>query len=255
MRVPLVAGNWKMNLNREQSIGLAREITGISEMECEVAVCPPFVYLDAVREIVRGTSVGLGAQNVHWEKNGAFTGEISLSMLENLGVTHVILGHSERRQFFGETDETVNRRLQGVLKNSKIVPIVCVGESLAQRESGETQKVIERQFAGAFAGIDREWVERVVIAYEPVWAIGTGKTASPEQAQAVHGDLRKLIENRYNADLSGAIRILYGGSVKADNAQQLMAQPDIDGALVGGASLQFEPFAQIVNAASKLQTN
>jgi triosephosphate isomerase len=253
MRRILVAGNWKMNLNRQQAVELARQLvagvpTAVSGKSTEVVICPPAVYLEAVRGAVNGSSIGVGAQNASSEKNGAFTGEISLEMLADVGTSHVILGHSERRQFSGETDTLINRKLRAALE-SALTPILCLGETLEQREQGATQQVIRTQLEGALEGVSAEKAQKIVIAYEPVWAIGTGKTATPQQAQEVHADLRKMLENRYNAPLAQQIRLLYGGSVKADNAAELLAQPDIDGALVGGASLQAEGFLKIVAAA------
>ena len=239
-----------MNLNRDEAIRLAR---GIAEkvqeaLGAEVAVCPPFVYFEAVRSALQGSAVGLGAQNMYHAAEGAFTGEISGKMLVDVGCRYVILGHSERRQILGETDQDVNRKLLHALQ-LKLIPIVCVGETLAEREGGRTQSVIHTQFAGSFAGLAAEQLERIVIAYEPVWAIGTGKNATPEQAEEVHADLRRLIESRYNPQIASSVRIQYGGSVKPDNARELLSQPNIDGALVGGASLKVDSFLGIVAAA------
>lgn len=251
MRRPFIAGNWKMNLLREEAIQLARGILEklSANSPAEVALCPPFVYLDAVRNTVKGSNVKLGAQNMHHEAEGAFTGEISGKMLLDVGCQYVILGHSERRHVFGETDQDVNRKLLSALKLG-LVPIVCVGETLSEREGGQTQSVIHGQFTGSFAGVTADQMQKVVIAYEPVWAIGTGKNATPEQAEEVHADLRRLIETRYNPHIASSLRILYGGSVKAENARELLSQPNIDGALVGGASLKVDSFLGIVNAAA-----
>lgn len=250
MRRPLIAGNWKMNLDRAGSVELARAIAEQApDAGAEVLVCPPYVYLDPVYQSVDGSSVQVGAQDVYFEGNGAFTGEVSTLMLSDLGCKYVILGHSERRNVIGETDELINRKVHAALA-AGLVPVVCVGELLEQRESGQTVEVIRAQFLGSLAGLSEEQMRSTVIAYEPVWAIGTGKTASPEQAQEVHADLRKMLEDQYNAGLAEAVRILYGGSVKPANAQELMAQPDIDGALVGGASLQADSFVAIIDAAS-----
>jgi triosephosphate isomerase (TIM) len=254
MRRPVIAGNWKMNLNGQEAVALATTIARqANTSRADVVLCPSAVYLQTVRAAVEkemsgSKSIGVGAQNVYFQKNGAFTGEISIEMLLDLGLTHVILGHSERRQFMGETDEIVNQKLTAVL-SSALIPILCVGETLSEREAGQTMSVVSRQVEGAFHGISAELAARVIVAYEPVWAIGTGKTASPAQAQEVHGDLRKLLEKRYNSGLSQAVRILYGGSVKADNAAELLSQSDIDGALVGGASLQADTFLKIIAAA------
>jgi triosephosphate isomerase len=247
MRRPFIAGNWKMNLDRASAValaeGVARKAEGVDDVE--LAVCPPSVYLDAVGKAIAGSQVGLGAQNVYHEPKGAYTGEVSVAMLRDLGCRYVILGHSERRHVLGETDAAVNKKVRAAL-GAGLEPIVCVGELLAEREAGNTLRVIRSQFDGSLAGLSAEEVLRVVIAYEPVWAIGTGKVATPEQAEEVHLDLRKIIEDRYNNEVSGAVRIQYGGSVKPDNAADLLAQPNIDGALVGGASLDVESFMGIV---------
>ncbi len=250
MRRPFIAGNWKMNLLREEAIRLARAIAEKcpTPSAVDVAVCPPFVYLEAVRNALQGSSVGLGAQNMYHQTEGAFTGEISGKMLIDSGCDYVILGHSERRHILGETDQDVNRKLLAALPLS-LIPIVCVGETLAEREAGQTQSVIRTQFAGSLAGLSAEQMQKIVIAYEPVWAIGTGKNATPQQAEEVHADLRRLIEARYNPQVASSVRIQYGGSVKPDNAGELMSQPNIDGALVGGASLKVDSFLGIVAAA------
>ena len=246
MRRYLIAGNWKMNLTRQDSLALVRGIVSNSQMgeHVELAVCPPSVYLDAVSGVVADTGVSLGAQNMYHEPAGAFTGEISAAMLMDLGCKYVILGHSERRHILGETDAMVNQKAFAALE-AGLQPIVCVGETLQQRESGSTGEVIRQQFEGSLAGIGAEQITRLVIAYEPVWAIGTGKVATPEQAEAVHADLRTLLENRYNVEIAAAVRIQYGGSVKPGNADQLLSQTNIDGALVGGASLEVDTFLGI----------
>lgn len=246
MRRYLIAGNWKMNLTRQDSLALVRGIVSNSQMgeHVELAVCPPSVYLDAVSGVVADTDVSLGAQNMYHEPSGAFTGEISAAMLMDLGCKYVILGHSERRHILGETDAMVNQKAFAALE-AGLQPIVCVGETLQQRESGSTGEVIRQQFEGSLAGIGAEQITRLVIAYEPVWAIGTGEVATPEQAEAVHADLRTLLENRYNAEIAAAVRIQYGGSVKPSNADQLLSQTNIDGALVGGASLEVDTFLGI----------
>ena len=240
-----------MNLDRGDAVVLAGGIgerVGSSDA-VEVAVCPPACYLEAVVGAVQGSAVGVGGQNMYHEASGAFTGEVAGQMLIDLGCTYVILGHSERRQYFGETDEGINRKLNAALTIG-LTSIVCVGETLNQREAGDTRRVIETQFRGSFAGISGEDMAKTVIAYEPVWAIGTGKTATPAQAEEVHSDLRGMLENQYNADVAQAVRIQYGGSVKPDNAAGLLSQPNIDGALVGGASLKVDDFMAIVNAAN-----
>lgn len=250
MRRPFIAGNWKMNLDRAAAVALARGIAQRvgDESQTEVALCPPAVYLESVAEAVAGSAVGLGGQNMYHEGSGAYTGEISGPMLLDLGCKYVILGHSERRHVFGESDEDVNRKVHAAL-DLGLTPIVCVGELLQQREAGETKEVIQRQLFGSMAGVSDDQIARCVLAYEPVWAIGTGKTATPDQAEEVHSDLRKLLESRYNRELAAEVRILYGGSVKPENAAELLAQPNIDGALVGGASLEIDSFLAIIEAA------
>lgn len=256
MRKPLIAGNWKMNLDRRRGVELSKAVAaGVkSPDKVDVAYCPPFVYLDAVGEALQGTPVALGAQDMCYEPSGAFTGEISAAMLLDLRCKYVILGHSERRHVFGETDQDVNRKTLAALAAgtaaTPLVPIVCVGELLAEREAGHTADVIRRQFEAAYTGVSDEQAVRTVIAYEPVWAIGTGKVATPEQAEQVHLDLRKLLTARYNAGVAERVRILYGGSVKPDNAGTLLGQPNVDGALVGGACLKAEDFLGIIDAAN-----
>jgi triosephosphate isomerase len=251
MRRPLIAGNWKMNLTRDGAVALARSVTDRvnASSAAEVALCPPFVYLDAVRAAVQGSAVSLGAQNMYHEPEGAYTGEISGRMLLDLGCSYVILGHSERRHILGETDEAVNRKVLAALA-SGLTPILCVGETLAEREAGRTQSVIHGQFAASLSGVTAEQMAGIVIAYEPVWAIGTGRNATPAQAEEVHADLRSLIESRYNARTAALVRIQYGGSVKPENARDLLSQPNIDGALVGGAALKADSFLGIVSAAA-----
>ena len=249
MRRPFIAGNWKMNLTKAEAVALAK---GVAEQtprdgKVEVAVCPPAVYLDAVAAALQGSSVGLGAQNVYFENNGAFTGELSTAMLLDVGCKYVIVGHSERRQLMGETDADVNKKAQKALA-AGLIPIVCVGETLAQREAGQTLNVVQSQFDGSLAGISAADMNKVVIAYEPVWAIGTGKVATTAQAEEVHAALRGLLQSRYNSEVAEAVRIQYGGSVKPDNAAELLAQPNIDGALVGGASLKADSFLGILPA-------
>ncbi len=250
MRKPFIAGNWKMNLTKSESTELVREIaSSFSAAEIvDVAVCPTFVYLDAVLSVAGG-SIAVGAQDAYFENSGAFTGETSPTMLADLGCHYCILGHSERRQLMGETNEIVNRKLKAVLA-AGILPIVCVGETLEQRESGQTSAVIEDQVVGSLAGISEAEMAKVVIAYEPVWAIGTGKVATPEMAEETHADIRKQLEKQYNPQIAESVRIQYGGSVKPDNAASLLAQPNIDGALVGGAALKSDSFLAIIEAAS-----
>ena len=249
MRRPFVAGNWKMNLTRAESEALAKAIVdGLSGADVEVGLAPPAVYIDAVVAATHDSPVGVSAQNLYHEASGAFTGEISASMVKDIGCKYVILGHSERRNILGESNADVNRKLVASL-SAGLTPIVCVGELLEQREAGETKSVIKEQFEGSFAGISAEDLIKCVVAYEPVWAIGTGKVATPEQAEEVHADLRSLMEQMYNAEAANAVRIQYGGSVKPDNAAELMSQPNIDGALVGGASLKPDSFLAIIQAA------
>lgn len=248
MHRKLIVGNWKMNLNRAESVKLAEQLARSNVTRADLAVCPPFVYLDCVSRVLDGSAVAVGAQDVYHEGNGAFTGEISAEMLADLGCRYVIVGHSERRQLLGESDQTVNRKALTAL-HRQLIPIVCVGETLQEREAGLMLAVIERQFRGSLAEFESSDMERIVLAYEPVWAIGTGKVASPAQAQEVHAALRKLIRTSYNEATARACRILYGGSVKGANAAELLSCQDIDGALVGGASLSAEGFLAIANAA------
>ena len=247
MRRPLIAGNWKMNLDRASAVALAEALARQAETAtgADLAVCPPSVYIDAVGKALAGSQVALGAQNMYHEKDGAYTGEVSAAMLKDLGCRYVILGHSERRHILGETDQQINKKVDAALA-AGLTPIVCVGELLEQREAGQTSEVIRRQFDGSLAGLSAQQMGQIVIAYEPVWAIGTGKVATPEQAQEVHLDLRKIVEDRYNEEVARSVRVQYGGSVKPENAAKLLAQPDIDGALVGGASLKADQFMGIV---------
>jgi triosephosphate isomerase len=251
MRRPFIAGNWKMNLTHAECGALATGVAaGVGELaDCDVAICPPFVYLETVLAAVGGTSVKVGAQNLYPEPSGAFTGEISAPMLADLGAAYVILGHSERRHILGETDAEVFAKVKAAL-SSGLLPIVCVGETLEQREAGQTHEVVSGQFQGSLAELSEDEFAQVTIAYEPVWAIGTGKVATPEQAEEVHSNLRNVIESRYNTNIAAAVRMQYGGSVKPDNVAELMAQENIDGALVGGASLSPESFLGIVHGAA-----
>jgi triosephosphate isomerase len=250
MRRPLIAGNWKMNLSRDEAVNLARGVgAAAGDGEVDVLVCPTFVHLDGVLAAVTGSKVAVGSQDVYFESNGAFTGETSTAMLDDLGCEYVILGHSERRNVIGESDELINQKLHATLK-AGLKPILCVGELLEEREAGKTMDVVKSQIEGSLKDVTAEQMGSIVIAYEPVWAIGTGKTATPEQAQQVHADLRSLFASRYNQEVADGVRILYGGSVKPANAAELMACPDIDGALVGGASLKAESFAEIIDAAA-----
>ncbi|HZX96582.1 MAG TPA: triose-phosphate isomerase [Myxococcales bacterium] len=247
-RRKFVCGNWKMHKTSAEAAALVRELRQRLNTQIQVAVAPPFTALSKVKEALVGSSIQLFAQNCHHEKQGAFTGEVSAPMLKELGCDGVILGHSERRQYFGETDEGVNRKLKAVLE-AQLHPIVCVGETLQEREGNRTWEVVSRQIRGAFAGLPGEQIGRCTVAYEPVWAIGTGKVATTAQAQEVHGQIRGLLRELGGAQVADAVRIQYGGSVKPDNAADLLSQPDIDGALVGGASLKADDFAKIVAGA------
>jgi len=247
MRTPIMAGNWKMYKTAREAVDfvtrLQKELGDVKETE--VVVAPPFVALAPVAERLSGTAIALAAQDCYWEEEGAYTGEVSPPMLRDVGCRYVIIGHSERRAYFGETDETVNNKVHALLSHD-LHPIVCVGESLEERERGDTVQIVERQVKEGLKGLDETAVRRVVIAYEPLWAIGTGKTATPEQAQEVHAFIRGLVSSIFNPAVAEEIRIQYGGSVKPDNVDALMAQADIDGALVGGASLKVDAFARIV---------
>lgn len=249
MRRLLIAGNWKMNMNLSSATDLAKELKKSTEnvTEIDVAACPPFVYIQAVAGILAGSNVGVGSQNGYYEKEGAFTGEISMGMLKDVGCRYVILGHSERRHILHETSDEVNLKTHAALTVG-LTPIVCVGELLAEREAGVTENVIRRQFDGSFSGLTGEQMKKVVIAYEPVWAIGTGKVATPDQAEEVHLGIRSLLTERYGKDVAEAVIIQYGGSVKADNAGEILGKPNVDGALVGGASLKIDSFMGIIEA-------
>ncbi len=249
MKRLLIAGNWKMNLDREKAIALAKGVAaGAAALgDIDWLVCPPSVYLDAVGRELKGTSVGLGGQNAYHEASGAFTGETSVAMLKDVGCRYVILGHSERRHVLGETNEAIQKKVLASLAGG-LTPIVCVGELLEDRDAGRTTDVVSAQLDGSLKDLSAEQVQACVLAYEPVWAIGTGRTASPEQAQEVHSDLRKQVADRYNSGVAAAVRILYGGSVKPGNAGELLGQADIDGALVGGASLEVDKFLGIGQA-------
>jgi triosephosphate isomerase len=247
MRKKFIAGNWKMNTTLEEANALAKSLVESmgSVTDVDIAVCPPFTNLLSVAEIIKGSSIKLGAQDVHWEAKGAFTGKVSCAMLKSVGVTYVIIGHSEQRQYFGETDETVNKKTKAVLA-SGLLPIVCVGETLTERKGGKMDQVIDTQVRGAFAGISAEELEKITIAYEPVWAIGTGETATPQQANEAHIFIRKLLSKLYNEETAGKVRIQYGGSMKPDNAKALLSESDVDGGLIGGAALKATDFSGIV---------
>lgn len=248
MRKSIIAGNWKMNETPKQAVSLINEIKPlVADAECEVVVCPPFVCLPAAKEALAGSNIKLGAQNMHWEEKGAYTGEVSAPMLKELGVDYVIIGHSERRQYFAETDQTVNNKVLSAFAHD-LVPIVCVGETLEQREAGQTEALVRGQVKAALEGLVIEAARRVVIAYEPIWAIGTGRNASPEDANDVIKIIRNTIAGMFGQDVAEDVRIQYGGSVNAQNAPALLGMSDIDGALVGGASLKARDFATIVKA-------
>jgi len=247
MRKPVIAGNWKLYKTSSEAIALitelAPQVAGVEGVE--IVVAPVFTVLSSVQRALAGTGIALAAQDVYWEEEGAYTGEVSPRMLLDVGCSHVIIGHSERRQYFGETDATVNKKLRAALKG-ELVPIFCIGETLASREAGETFDVLERQITLGLEGIASEQVGPVIVAYEPVWAIGTGKTATDAQAQEAHAFIRGVLTKLYSSTVADRTRILYGGSVKPENAKGLMSCPDIDGALVGGASLKGDSFAGIV---------
>jgi triosephosphate isomerase len=255
MRKPIIAGNWKLNNTSKEAVELVtllkRDLSDVTEVD--IVVCPVFTVLSDVHDVLLESNIAVGGQNCYWEDSGAFTGEISAPMVKDTGAKYVIIGHSERRQFFGETDETVNKKIRAALKH-QLIPIVCIGESLAERETNKTFDVITTQCNGSFAGLTKDEMEKLVLAYEPVWAIGTGKTATSAQAQEVHAFIRKWLTKNYNEETASRIRIQYGGSVKAENIAELIAQPDIDGALVGGASLKADSFSKIVKNSCLVQT-
>ncbi len=250
-RTRIVAGNWKMHMTRTETRGLVRELVeGLRscQTESQIIVAPPFVSIVDAIEVAKGAPILVSGQNMHWEDHGAFTGEISAAMLKEAGCSHVIIGHSERRQFFGETDETVNLKIRAAMK-TRLIPIFCLGESLTEREAGRTFEVVKTQLARGLDGITISDASRFIIAYEPVWAIGTGRTATPEQAQEVHQFLRAELASLVGRHCAGEVRILYGGSVKPNNTRTLMERNDIDGCLVGGASLKSADFLGIIKEA------
>ena len=247
MRKPIIAGNWKMNKTPEEAAQLVKDLIPlVKDAKCDVVVCTPAVNFAAVKPVIEGTNIKLGAQNVHFKASGAYTGELSADMLKASGVEYVIIGHSERRQYFGETDKTVNLRTIAAVK-AGLKPIVCVGEMKDEREAGYTDMIVMYQTQMALHGLTAEELDNVVIAYEPVWAIGTGLTATDEQANETIGVIRKAIAYKFGQEAADKIRIQYGGSMKGSNVKGLMAQPEIDGGLIGGASLKAEDFAQVVN--------
>lgn len=248
MRKPIIAGNWKMNKTISEAVSLVNSLKGlvVNTTDVEIIVAPSYISLSAVADAIKGSNIKLSAQDMYWEKNGAFTGEISPLMLKDTGCQFVIIGHSERRLYFAETNETVNKKVKSAHEYS-IRPIMCVGEKLEEREAGTTKDIIKDHVINGLSGLTEEQMLATVIAYEPVWAIGTGKTATPDQAQEVHGFIRELISGIYSPSIADSVIIQYGGSVKPDNIAELMAKPDIDGGLIGGASLDAESFAKIVN--------
>jgi len=248
MRRPVIAGNWKMYKTQAETRAFFEAFKPLvaNSTHADIVIGAPFTALGAAVEAARGSAIAIAAQNVHWEKEGAFTGEVSVRMLSETGCRYVIIGHSERRQYFAETDGTVKKKVVAALE-AGLTPIVCVGELLAQREAGQTEQVLERQFREGLGSLTSEQISRIIVAYEPVWAIGTGRTATPELAAEAHRFLRQLAATQFTRERSNALRILYGGSVKPDNIKGLMAQTEIDGALVGGASLDPQSFASIVN--------
>ena len=247
MRKGIIAGNWKMNKTVAEAVSLIEEIKPlVKDAKCEVVVCPTFLCLDAVIKAVEGSSIKVGAQNMHFEDNGAFTGEVAPGMLKQMGVSYVIIGHSERRQYFNETDETVNKKLKAAYSHG-IIPILCIGETLTDREGNVTEKVLESQVKLDLEGLTKEQVEELIIAYEPIWAIGTGKTATADQANETIAFIRETVGAMFGNDVSEKLRIQYGGSVKPSTIKEQMGKSDIDGGLIGGASLSAEDFAGIVN--------
>lgn len=247
MRTPIIAGNWKMNKTPDEAVALVNELKPlVKDAKAQVVVCPTFVCLVAVAQALQGSNIKLGAQNMHWEEQGAYTGEVAPKMLKELGVEYVIIGHSERRQYFAETDETVNKKVVSALAHD-LIPIICVGETLEQREEGVTKELVEQQTREALKGLTVASVAKIIIAYEPIWAIGTGKTASNEDANEVIGYIRNTIVEEFGKEAAEKVRIQYGGSMNAGNASQLMAMPEIDGGLVGGASLKADDFAKVIN--------
>ena len=251
MRKPIIAGNWKMNKTPSEARELVSALIPlVKDAKCDVVVCTPAVDFAAVSEVIKGTNIKLGAENMHWKESGAYTGELSAAMLKESGVEYVILGHGERRQYFGETDLIVNKKVLDALE-AGLHPIICVGETLEQRELGITMELIALQVKSALAGVPAEKLRKCVIAYEPVWAIGTGKTATAEQAAEVCTFIRTTVRHLYGARIARSITIQYGGSMKPGNAAELLAQPDIDGGLIGGASLKPADFVEIINAANQ----
>ena len=251
-RKVIIAGNWKMNKTAAEGRALVEAlkplVADVCPSKADIVVCPPFTTIAAVVEAVRGSNIKVGAQNVHWAESGAFTGEISAAMLKELGIDYVIIGHSERRQYFGGTDASVNSRVKAALA-AGLLPIICVGELLEEREGGRTEQVLSAQLEGGLAGLTGEDMRKIVIAYVPVWAIGTGKTATPEMAELTHNFIRCTLNDMFGKEIGEGVRIQYGGSMKAENAGALVAQPNIDGGLIGGAALKAESFAALIHNA------
>ncbi len=254
MRRLIIAGNWKLNKNISEAIeltnGLKRELDGVENLD--IVVCPVFTALSSVYEVIVNSNIQLGAQDVYWQEQGAFTGEVSPLMLKDTGCKYVIIGHSERRQYFFETNETVNKKIKAAIK-ARLIPIFCVGETLAEREQNKTLEVIKEQIQGGLKDISANDIESLIVAYEPVWAIGTGRNATAGQAEEVHKYIRNLLSKMYNSTIAGALRIQYGGSVKPENIEELIKQPDIDGALVGGASLKIDSFSDLVKICQEVK--
>ena len=246
-RKKFIAGNWKMNTTLDEAATLTKGLVAKlgSVIDADIAVCPPYISLSAVSEIIKGSKIKLGAQDVHWEAKGAFTGKISCAMLKSVGVSYVIIGHSEQRTYFSETNETVNKKVKAALA-AGLLPIICVGETLSERKSGKMESVVESHVKGGFAGLSKEDALKCTIAYEPVWAIGTGETATPAQANDAHVFIRNILKSLYDEVCSQNIRIQYGGSMKPDNAKALLSLSDVDGGLIGGAALKVDDFAGIV---------
>ena len=253
MRKTIIAGNWKMYKTVNEAItlanGLKRAFYSLDNQDIDIVICPPFTVLSEVYEVIADSDIQLGAQDVHWEAEGAFTGEVSCLMLKDIGCKFVIIGHSERRQYFGETNESVNKKIKAALKH-ELNPIACVGETLSERERGQTFKVLDEHIQNGLVDINEQDILKIIVAYEPVWAIGTGKTATAQQAQEAQKYIRDLLKKMYNKDIANNIRIQYGGSVKPQNISELLSQPDVDGALVGGASLEIVSFSEIVTNAA-----
>jgi triosephosphate isomerase len=253
MRKKIIAGNWKMNKTGAEAASFARDlkIKTLNINKTEIIVCPPFTALAPVHEMLKEGRIKMGAQNVHWEPDGAYTGEVSAEMIENAGCKYVIIGHSERKQYFGETNQSVNKKIRRTLTTS-LSPIFCIGETLQQRQDGQTNEIIKKQLIEGLADLSSDQMKRIVLAYEPVWAIGTGLTATPEQAEEVHQFIRELIGERFNPQVAEVASILYGGSAKPDNIKELLSQQNIDGGLIGGASLKVDSFVAMIKIAEEL---